>query len=374
MAGGSLLQDTQFRDREASRVAMLASVAGGFFYALVFGLTLWGYDTWVLSRCRAELTWGKLSVGLPLMLAIGLAAGAIAGAAHRATVSVLAWMGGGFALGLVGGWTPYGGYGLLTWLAEPRLRGLPLYPMGPAEITRMWFLAVVVGCVGAAVGLVTQLLAEKAWDLARPDGRMSGASWLVLLLCAPLAILPGIAGDDIANRDLRGYLRAVHDLMAAFPASDSIAAATLEPYREAISPEFALHLVEYDLELSSASVDVAFDSGFTARCHVLGGTVAACQPLSLRLNAWMEALLTDALADSETLSVAAYADQLVVPAAVQTWLTDQRGRMRAEYRIAPALQRDGWVIMEATFSPALVLECYFSGATPAVLDHCQWQE
>jgi len=32
------------------------------------------------------------------------------------------------------------------------------------------------------------------------------------------------------------------------------------------------------------------------------------------------------------------------------------------------------VVMQAAFGPGLALECYFSGATPAVLHHCQWQE
>ena len=374
MAVGGFLKDTQFHDREAQRVMMRAGLFGGVLYGLILAATVWGYDTWVLSRCHAELAWGKVLAGMPLMLAIGLAAGAIAAAAHRATASVLVWLAGGCALGLVAGWAPYGGWGLVTWVVEPRLRGLPLYPMGPAELTRMWFLAVVVGCVGAAVGLVMQLLMEKAWDLARPDGRPSAQSWLVMLLCAPLAILPGIACDDIANRDLRSQQQAVHDLIVTLPASDSIAAATLAPYREQISPQFVLHLAEYNLELSSATVDVAFEGGFVARCSVLGQTVASCQPHSLRLSAWMQALLNDVLAGGRPSEIEAYADHLSVPPQVQEWLAAQRGRIRPRYDLSPAAQRDGWVVMQAAFGPGLALECYFSGATPAVLHHCQWQE
>lgn len=374
MTAYEFLQSTRFRDREAQRLSRTAHVGAGVLYAAALALTVWGYDAILLARYAVESPWAKLAIGAPAMLGIGLLAGLAAGRRHHAALSIVAWIVSGFLLGLVAGWIPYGGPTLAAWLTEPRLRGVALYPMGAAGYTRMWFMATVTGAVGAAIGLLIHLLVEKAWDLAKPEGVMSARSWLVLLACTPLAVLPGIACDDIVNSDLRYAPQAVHSLIAE-PAGEatSISEASISSYRGQMEGPFTLHRVASDLELSDATLDAAFLNGLVVRCTVLGDIVTGCQPISIRQEEWMHALLSDARSDGDRSQLAGHANRLSVDPGVVAWVAAQRSRTGGSVEISRDAQRGGWVIMDARFGASAIMECYFHGSSPVILDHCQWQ-
>ncbi|NLF02055.1 MAG: hypothetical protein GX601_13865, partial [Anaerolineales bacterium] len=172
-----VLTSTRYHDAEAQRLMRGVAIAHGLLYTAGFALTVWGYDTVALSRIRAELAWDKLVLGMPLLLAIGALAGAIAGRRHHAGLSIGVWAAAGGLIGLIAGWVPFNGCTLITWLTEPRLRGLPIYPMEVAAQTRMGFTAVITAAFGVAVGLIGHLLVERAWDEASPDGHMTIRSW-----------------------------------------------------------------------------------------------------------------------------------------------------------------------------------------------------
>jgi len=139
---------TLSHDEEAHRRHRLVGLGYGLTYGLAYSLTAWGIDAWVLARARAELAGAKLAVGLPLLLLIGAAAGAVGSTRAGAWVGV--WIGAGTLTGAVVGVMPYAGLSLATWIVEPRLWGETTYPMEHAGAARLAFTVVLTACAGAA--------------------------------------------------------------------------------------------------------------------------------------------------------------------------------------------------------------------------------
>jgi hypothetical protein len=339
-------------------------------YGLAYGLAVWGIDAWVLARSNAELAEAKLALGLPLLLLIGATTGALAGRSDRAGAWVGAWMGGGALIGIVVAAMPTAGHNLVTWIAEPRLRGLDVYPVGPGSAARMAFLTAVNGCVGAAVGLVSHLSVERAHNLAAPTGRMSARSWAALAVCLPLALLPGLLSDELVNQPLRIGQRVVHESISTdLVGGSSEGEAGLN--RDLLPTGYTLHLVDYDLEEQGrATIDVAFEDGFVMRCEVAGRALSGCAPISPHLEAWMEDLIQAGLQGGSGTQPQSQAGGVSVAENVSSWLVSQGEHLRGDYEVSRDTQRGGWVVMSARFDSGYALTCWLHGASPVLVDRC----
>jgi len=370
MKSYEIIASTRFQDAEARRVALVAGTGYGLIYALAFGLTAWGYDTLVLARIHAELAWVKLAVGLPILLLIGAVAGHLAGRKGRAGIWIAVWSLCAALMALLVGAMPFLGYNVAIWAGKPRARFVNVYPMHDAESVRMVFVAAITGFMGTVAGLVAHLLLEKAWDLSSAGGRMSLRSWAVLLLGVPIAVLPGMACDNIVNSELRARQRVVYDIISTGP-DEGGTHGNVDPYRGQFSSNYTLHLVSYDLEGQKEVVDVAFDNGFAVRCTVLGLGLAGCPPVSPRFEAWMDALIQDALEGGQGTRLREYADRLSVGVDTLEWLARQDRRISENYEIIKEAQHGGWVIMSARFDTRYLLTCHFLGDAPVVLQRCE---
>jgi hypothetical protein len=367
-----MIGSTLFQGKGARRIARMVGLGYGLVHALCFGLSVWGYDARILAHSRAELACAKLGMGLPLLLLIGAATGALAGKSDRAGVWVGAWMASGALAGIVVGEMPFAGYTLATWIVEPRLRGVNVYPMGPSAAARGTFVAVVTGCMGSAVGLAGYLLMERARGLAAPAGGVRGRRSLgtVLTLSLLLSVLPGLAGDEIIHRVLRIRQQTVHTVISTGPAED-LNYGEVATYRNRFSARYTLHLVDYDLGIRGReTIDVAFDNGFAMRCQISGYGLAGCSPISPKFEAWMDGLIQEGLRGGLGPELASQAGRVSVDEGASRWLASQREYISDRYEISRDTQRGGWVIMSAHFDTGYVLNCYFRGDSPVIVDRC----
>lgn len=363
---------TLSHDDGTFRLSRMASPGYGIVYGLALGLSTWGYDTWVLARSNAELAWAKPGIGLPLLLFICATAGAMAGRSNRVGVWVRTWMASGILIGIVVGEMPFAGHTLATWIAEPGLLGVNVYPIDPAGAARMAFTAVVTSGVGSAAGLVGHLLTERVQAPASPAVQMSGRrfSGALLVLCMPLAVLPGLIGDEIINKPLRIGQKTVHKVIS-MDAAEGANHGDMNPYRDQFSARYVLHLVDYDLEMQErGTIDVTFNSGFAMRCQVSGYGLDGCLPISPKFEAWMDGLIQEGLKGGQGTELAHQAGHVSVDEHTLSWLASQREHISDRYEISRDTQHGGWVIMSAHFDTGYVLTCYFFGDSPVTLDRC----
>ena len=375
LGAGRAGPSSSLHDPGTRRDCRLAGLACGLIYCLAYGLTVWGLDARALARSNADLAGAKLAAGLPLLLLVGAAAGALAGRSTRAGAWVGAWIAGGALMGVVAGAMPSAGLNLATWMVEPRLRGIDIYPLGAAGTARMAFAAAFMGCVGSAIGLAGHVLVERVSGARSPAGRMSGRAWATLALILPLAALPALVVDEVVNRPLRAGQRTVYRAIATNPAGGAGVgdAATYQDLFAATG--YTLHRVGTDPEtLDRQVIDAAFDNGVVVRCGVADQALTGCLPIAPEFAGWMETLVQAGLGERSEAELALLAGQLYVGDDALSWLTSQGEMMSEPYQVSRDTQRGGWVVMSARFESGYVLTCDFHGDAPVVLQGCKFTQ
>ena len=366
---------SSLHDAGTRRDSRLAGLTYGLIYCLAYGLTVWGFDALVLSSASAELAGAKLAAGLPLLLLVGAAAGASAGRSARAGAWVGAWMAGGTLIGALAGTMPSVGLNLATWIVEPRVRGITIYPLGAAGTARMAFAAAFMGCVGSAVGLGGHVLVERVRGARSPAGRMSGRSWATLALILPLAALPALVVDEVVNRPLRAGQRVVHRSISTNPTSGGEEGETAAYGDLFAATGYTLHRVSADpATLDRQVVDAAFDNGVVVRCGVSDQALTGCLPIAPEFAGWMETLVRVGLGEGSEAELAALAGQLYVSDEALGRLASQVEMMSEPYQVSRDAQRGGWVVMSARFETGYVLTCDFYGDAPVVLQGCEFAQ
>ena len=373
---------TSLDERTARRLFHWAGLGCGLLCGLGYALATWGYDAWVLARSGADLPWPKFEIGLPILLLLGVLSGALAARSARAGAWVGVGLAGGALAGLVAGPMPFAGSNLATWIAEPRLRGVNVYPLDPSGTARTLFVVIATACMGAVVGLVGHVVVERVLRLAGQPDRSSRWAWAVLLLCLPLGLLPGLIGDQVINRPLRVGRQAVATAISAGRGSDR-SSENVSPYQDLFPGPagYILHLVDYDREApAQATVDAAFgeasgsiaggDSGPVVRCQTSGDELAGCASISSQFEAWMGALVQRARQGEQGTAPDPLTGQVLVGENTLEWLASQREYLSDTYALSREAQRGGWVIASARFDTGYVLTCYFYGSAPVAVDHC----
>jgi len=368
---------TSLDERTARRRFRWAGLGCGLLCGLGYALATWGYDAWVLARSGADLPWPKLEIGLPILLLLGTLSGALAARSARAGAWVGVGLAGGALAGLVAGPMPFAGSNLATWIAEPRLRGVNVYPLDPSGAARTLFVVIATACMGAVVGLVGHVVVERVLRLAGQPDRSSRWAWAVLLLCLPLGLLPGLIGDQVINRPLRLGPQVVAAAVSAALRGDSGPAGASSLQGLAPGPAgYTLYLVDYDREPpAQATIDVAFDqagarTASVARCQTSGNELAGCASISPQFEAWMGALVQRARQGEQGTAPDPLTGQVLVGENTLEWLASQREYLSDIYTLSRDAQRGGWVIASARFDTGYVLTCYFHGSAPVAVDHC----
>jgi len=361
------------------RLLLAAGAAFGLVYGASFALLTWGIDGFALSSVSADAAWGKLIIGLPLALLICTVVSR-RGIPTSAWVRFLVlWPLVSAVLGALAAHLLPGLSNLLVWVTDQRFAQLPIFPYGRPDPTRTGFVVAVLIVLGASVGLVQNFAIDWAWDRGTPSNRLSWRSWLVMLLCVPLAILPAIAVNQLIHGPLRTPQQAVGDylelVMTATP--DELEAAGVSTHvirslRGEITDRYTTYLVEFDPDSEAwfaASVDVVFDNGFRMRCLTFGDNVVHCDDLSNQLASWMDGLVSIGRSDGQ---IPAEFDvrQIAVEDQVVDWLSARDGRLDGQYDVSVESQHGGWIMMAAQFDSGFRMGCYFRNARPAVVDHC----
>ena len=84
----------------------------------------------------------------------------------------------------------------------------------------------------------------------------------------------------------------------------------------------------------------------------------------------MEALIQEGLQGGRPAELVTPAGPMSVNADVWDALASQRGSMGEQIQIRRDAQHGGWVAMSARFDTGYVLNCYFYGASPIVVERC----
>lgn len=358
-----------------SRQFLTAGTVYGLIFALTFSAATWGYDAILLANSQGSSPWLKLLVAAPIVLAICLIAGRFAAHFRSTGLYVAIWSLAGGLLGQTAGWVPFDGQNLAIWLTDARFWGLAVYPQGPSEATRTALIVIIGVVVGAIAGILERILAELSVEWSdRPQG-LGTRSYLILSLCVPLALVLAGAAHEFMYSPLRSAQLHVHSALELAlderrPESAAINYGVFNFYRDSLSEDYRLHLVEFDLSAeSSAVVDVKFEDDFILRCTMIASSITFCDDFLPVANGWL-AQLARARGEGIEAPLDSSGYTLQVEPGVSHWLEQQSPVEVDRLELHHVAQHGGWVYLQAKEGSDLVMTCRFHGIRPVTVDRC----
>jgi hypothetical protein len=355
-------------------------VSAGTWFGLIFGFSFaifsWGYDAFVLSSNSATFPWAKLLLGTPIAVIVGGLVGRLVATSPSAGVFVIAWAGVGWLFGAVSGHIPFKGTNLVIWFMERQLWGEIIYAFDSSAEVRTTLAVIITTIIGAFTGFVESLAVNWSWDRAKPNGRMSSASFVALLISVPMALLMALTVEYLINRPIRKHEQATGELINQTLAGQIDASSSdyrsISPFVEMLSDEYTVHFVAFGGDRKSwysAYVDVIFEDGFLLRCATAGDNVIYCDDFSAKFAAWMGDLIQAGIS-GERPWLDDRVRHLAVDDPVLSWLESHGSQMSETYEIDMGTRQNGWIFMSAQFDTGFGMVCRFHSAAPIVVDQC----
>lgn len=368
------------QEKQTRRVMLRAGTAYGLIFGLSFALFTWGYDGLLLSSQGAAHPWLKLLLGLLPALLLGGFAGWLGAYSGSMVLSVVIWAATLALLGVIAAHIPFEGQNLFLWLAERRLWGEIVFSFDKSASVRATLVVLLGTLLGAVVGFFQNLSVQWAWDRATSDRRMSLGSWLVLLVCIPLALLGAANVTGFINQPLRLPQTAVGEIIhfaqsSVVATSDELESSlrSIRPFQQQMAGSFITHFVSFSPgseAWNSAYVDVVFENSFVLRCVTVYDRVLYCDDYDSKFRAWMGQMARAGLY-GERPWLDASLKLLTVNEDVLSWLSAHKDQLSESYDTRRDGQQEGWVFMTARFDTGFEMTCRFTGAQPVLVEQCQ---
>lgn len=359
-------------DREAREKFELGA---GWRFGLFFGIFLllggWGWDTFALVSASADLSWSKFLLAALTLIPLGTAVGWVSGRPHPSNIlKFILWGAGGALTGLIAIHLPFEGTSALAALIDPAARGVTIFPFPPAAAERLAG-AAAFGAVAGLVAFPLQRLATAwAWDRSSADNRITLDGWIMLWVCAPLALGLGALYDGTANAQLRGPFELTQRrINLAFTTSPDLDLQTLDPgrvveyvsiskWRSEFTPRYVQYLANFEqTAMKDAFIDVVFDNGFMWRCQSLrfASDLFGCTDMAEEYRGFMRQFLQSGEVQCDDCSVH------VEPQAA-AWRAQLRGQLDGSKQIAVMHHAGGIVMVRVSLDNGAPVECRFWGA------------
>jgi hypothetical protein len=341
----------------------------GAIFAIAFGLALWGPDANALRAASVYLWWGKLAVGLVLILPLGMLTGWLAASVRWTGLAILLWVAAGLLITVIAGHVGYEGLSWLTMLSDP-------YPSSNSMFAFTSSSAAVTGIatiMGMGLGLLISLLSlwatNRAWEHSNRSNQLSLRSIFALIVGVfPILIIAPMQDFQI-NATLRsGFEQTAKAIKAtADPKVDLLAARLpfMESVRPLITPNFTMYWVSASSDQQILTTDILFDNGVLLRCNANTYVVGPCVQINKDFPEWMTELMTAGHLTCTYCGVQ-------TDRATRRWLALSLPSLQGvKLQSIQMLQyQSGRIYERATFENGDQIDCRFSGASPVVVDLC----
>ena len=366
-------------EKAIRRLHLIAGTGYGVIFAILFAFFTWGMDGWHLYVSHADMAWVKLGLGFPIAVLVFALVGFLSALSSSSIIAIVLWAITLFFMSIVSGHLPFDGISLYTWMVDNRLWGEAILPFGYSAEVRTTLAVIVNIFIGGAAGFIETVAVNWAWDRSKNGKRMSLASWFVLLVSLPLALLAAVIVNGLIYQPLRLPQEVVHQTIQAGLVGNVGEAKVMEssyrsikPFVNNLSNSYETYFVGFSTETGtwfSAYVDVRFDNGFVMRCVTLGEKLAYCGDFSENMSEWLNEVIVGAREKTQPWQEKKMRT-LAVPPNTKSWLDEHSGMMDLNYHWVWNEQYSGWFFVTVDFLNNYWMECRFHGTVPIVLDRC----
>jgi len=349
------------------RLVRRAGIAYGVVIALGFAASFWLPDALILRQASAEGWWIKLALGSAISVPACALIGWLAARARWSAVTIGWWMLGGAGLAWLGGRVAFDGVSLVARLQDPYPSAVMMFPFTPAAQAFTGISMVIGAGAGLLIGLLSLLATDRAWEHSTRANRLGARSIATLLLGVPPMLVLGFMADFQIQSSSRAPVEATAQVIEqGLDRRVDLAQARLpylQPYRDRMSAGYAARLVALSSDLTTAAVDVTFESGLLLRCTFGFGSVFLCVDVGDDFDRAMTDLLTVGHLTCSGCGIQADRD-------VRAWLVGVLPSLGGLREVRLLQHLGGWLYLRGTFASGRAIDCRFAGNRPIVVNLC----
>lgn len=358
------------------RLALLNGLALG----LAAGLGAWAPEVLRVVGLSVPLYLPLLGLGLAAAVALGGLVGWLSGRLANAVLTTLLWLAAAVGLVLLMGYLPFRGRTLVAWLADPRFRGLEVYPdtlggNNSGLVLGGLLLILVLGVLGLLQGYRLENLVSSLGGGRSPGGR----GWLALLwptvpvfaaaaITQSMMVNPSATALQLTRQAIETGRTYGGDDFLEMGTVGGINYAALRGLEGRLGGDYALNLAEVNAETASVVTSVRFAGGDWFYCLVINDQLSYCYDAA---PAYINTLRS--LVEGRPLPEPCRGCDVGAPAAWGGWWAERRGRVGPSPTIELLAQQGNQTIFRIAAPDApSAIECRFEGVGPVRLAEC-WE-
>lgn len=349
----------------------------GLLIGVALGLGAWGLELLKILRLPVQLVLPALIAGFVAVVLLGGFVGWVTSRVGNTLITAILWTILGAAVVLIMGYLPYNGRTLVSWLADRRFWGRPVFPFalegGNAGLILGGLLIMLALFV---LGLLQAYRLENMVVEARNKRLLGWRTWFSLLLPLPLIFAvslltqrmmanPASTAAELTYQAIE-RVRAYDGDLYQLGLREGISYAALEPVRERLQGDYRLGVTDVNPLNSTVIVAGYFENGAWVYCRVINGQLSFCYDASPPYTIGFKSLIT-----GEPLPDPCRGCGLRVSDEWTGWLANRREQLGPEPEIERLAQQGSQTLMRAT-NPAngFAVECWIVGVAPTALTSC----
>ncbi|HEY1410281.1 MAG TPA: hypothetical protein VF434_15160 [Promineifilum sp.] len=349
----------------------------GLLIGLAIGLGAWGLELIRISGLPVRLYLPELFVGMGLMVILCGLTGRLTGRIARTPVTVLLWAITAVLVLLIMGYLPFYGRSFITWLADQRFWGRPVFPNTLGGTTSGLILGgLLIIIVLTVLALLQGYRLENIMFETQRIGRLNRRAWLGLLMPLPFVFLatlvtrnavlnPASTAIEMTNRAIlraqgfEGDLRDLED-------DSGISYLALRGVHDRIDGPFTLDLAGVNAGSSTVVVAAHFDQGAWIFCRVINDQLNQCFDATRYYSAGIGSLITgDPLPDD------CRGCRMEVSEPTAAWLDAHRDRLGDAPAVEIVARQGNHALLGLHGAGDFAAECMVAGISPSTLTDCR---
>jgi hypothetical protein len=353
----------------------------GLLIGLALALGIWLPQAIRLADVPTSHRYGSLIVAAMGVVAICTFTGWLTARIRKWPMTLVLWVVAGIAVAMLVAYQPNWLRNALLWLGDSRFLGRAVYSGLEATTLGIVLSGFFVILLLVVFAILQDYRLETIQQALGPGGRVTSGALAglvvpVLFVAGAGLVTANIYGSAASPAALSVVNQAVArvqsyegDDLVGLGEREGINYSALRGVRDRIGGAYTLILGETDAAMSLTTVTAIFDNGAWINCSVINEQLTFCSDASGPYTLGLASLIT-----GEPLAADCRGCMPQVDASLAGWLAEQGRSLSGEPQIERVVQEGSLVLMRVTDEGGdPVMNCWFEGNAPVVLQMCQTQ-
>lgn len=374
---GPLGLDLSAPEPAALPVYRRLGLVNGLLIGLAVGLGAWGAEALRVARLPVPLYLPALLLGLTVVMLLGGLTGWLSARLGRSIITVTLWVVMAILSMYLISYLPYQGRTLVSWLADTRFWGKPVFPytLGGSNsglILGGLLLILTLGVLGLLQGYRLENMIAEAGRKRTLGGRV----WVGLLLPLPFVFLASLITQSVMANPAATAVELTHRAFTGVQGfegdyrtlddSDGVSFAALRGLEGRLAGDYSLSIAEINPDTSTVVVSASFANGNHVYCRVINDQLIYCYDAAPAYVNTLNSLLTgeplpDPCRDCDQTAAENWGD----------WFAARRDQLGAEPTIELEAQQGSHALFRISGQSGAVVECWLAGVSPVRLTECR---